>query len=160
MCGLSGHFNSKGIIINDTENILTAMANEQSHRGPDSFGIYTDNYVGFSFRRLKILDLEKGDQPMVSHDDNYVMVFNGEIYNYQELKSQLDYPFKTKTDTGYTYYKFLLFLFGVFFIILSEFNIQYIDFYSNSKLLLICFPLVLISLFYVLLILKKKMIFK
>ncbi len=67
---------------------------------------------------------------------------------------------KTKNDRNYTYYKFILFLFGMFFIILSEFNIQYIDFYSNLKLLLVCLPIILVLIFYVLLILNRKIIFR
>ena len=74
------------------------------HRGPDDSGVYYDkkSNVAFGHRRLSIIDLsEDGNQPFYSDDKRFVLVFNGEIYNYIELKKELegDYNFKTKTDT-------------------------------------------------------------
>src|SRR5205814_4802858 len=70
--------------------ILTGMAQSLAHRGPDDSGLYLDDQVGFGFRRLSILDLSAtGHQPMVSEDGQFVIVFNGEIYNYLELREAL-----------------------------------------------------------------------
>ncbi len=59
------------------------------HRGPDDEGYYEDNHVLFGFRRLSIIDIESGHQPFTYHDEQYWMVFNGEIYNYIELREEL-----------------------------------------------------------------------
>lgn len=71
------------------------------HRGPDGSAVYVKDGISFGHNRLSILDLSTAaDQPMVSHDGRYVIIFNGEIYNFQELKKELVfYPFKTKGDT-------------------------------------------------------------
>lgn len=79
------------------------MAESLFHRGPDDSGIYVDGSVGMGFRRLSILDLsEAGHQPMVSADQQYVLVFNGEIFNYVELRSELrglGYEFRSSGDS-------------------------------------------------------------
>lgn len=99
MCGISGYngdFNPK---------ILDAMQMSMQHRGPDDHGIYVANEsgVGFAHRRLSIIDLsEHGHQPMLDEATGHVICFNGEIYNYRELRSSLEikgHIFKTKTDT-------------------------------------------------------------
>lgn len=100
MCGISGiiNFNNKPVLESD----LTLMMNKMRHRGPDDQGVYLDRNIGLSFVRLSILDLTPaGHQPMHSFNDRYVIVFNGEIYNYIELKSELQdkYNFKSNTDT-------------------------------------------------------------
>ena len=72
------------------------------HRGPDDWGVYTDDHAALGFRRLSIIDLSPaGHQPMVSKDGNTVLVFNGEIYNYLELRKELEpnYPFFSQTDS-------------------------------------------------------------
>lgn len=72
------------------------------HRGPDDEGYYEDNHVLFGFRRLSIIDIESGHQPFTYHDEQYWMVFNGEIYNYIELREELQkkgYSFTTDSDT-------------------------------------------------------------
>ena len=79
------------------------MAKSLLHRGPDDGGIYVDGAVGMGFRRLSILDLsEAGHQPMISQDGQYVLVFNGEIFNYVELRDelrQLGYQFRSSGDS-------------------------------------------------------------
>jgi len=84
-----------------TERIVRA-GNLMIHRGPDDWGVYTDDYAALGFRRLSIIDLSPaGHQPMVSQDGDTVLVFNGEIYNYLELRKELEpnYPFFSQTDS-------------------------------------------------------------
>lgn len=82
---------------------LKAMGNAILHRGPDAGGEYLNEHVGLAHRRLSIIDLSAaGNQPMYSHDEQLVIVFNGEIYNFLELRAELEqqgYAFKTHTDT-------------------------------------------------------------
>ena len=100
MCGITGIINLKGKTV-DHEH-LKEVNNLIAHRGPDDEGFYHHNNIGLGHRRLSILDLtEAGHQPMF-FDDKYVITFNGEIYNYLEIKSELlsyGYNFKTGTDT-------------------------------------------------------------
>ena len=65
------------------------MNDEMVLRGPDDFGTYINNNLGIGMRRLSIIDVDKGHQPMFSSDGKIIIVFNGEIYNYLELKSNL-----------------------------------------------------------------------
>ena len=95
MCGISG-------IIGDNFNsdVLLKMIETQKHRGPDSSGKYVQNGVCLGHNRLSIIDLsEAANQPFIDKLERYILVFNGEIYNYLELKSELDYNFKTNSDT-------------------------------------------------------------
>lgn len=101
MCGLCGIFN-----VGSQERVerasLKAMADTITHRGPDDEGFYTSGSVGLAHRRLSIIDLQGGQQPMASQDGSVVVVFNGEIYNFLELRSRLEskgYVFQTKSDT-------------------------------------------------------------
>ena len=95
MCGIAG-FSDRNKAKNE---IIKSMTDNLIHRGPDDFGFYVDDKVALGHRRLSIIDLKTGKQPI--EDDNYVIVFNGEIYNYLELKEELKnkYKFKTKSDT-------------------------------------------------------------
>lgn len=101
MCGIAGIIKKNNDKVNREE--IQMMNDAMSHRGPDAEGIYTDDTVGFGHRRLSIVDLsEGGRQPMFSHDKKYLLVFNGEIYNYIELKEYLrkkGAEFVTETDT-------------------------------------------------------------
>ncbi len=101
MCGIAGIIKKKNIKVNKEE--IQVMNNTISHRGPDAEGIYIDHTVAFGHRRLSIVDLsESGNQPMISHDQKYVLIFNGEIYNYIEIKEYLrkkGVKFMTETDT-------------------------------------------------------------
>ena len=110
MCGFVGFVGNK----KNKEQIIKKMTDKIIHRGPDSEGYYNDDFVSLGFRRLSIIDLkDRASQPMVSIDKNYVIVFNGEIYNYLELKEDLikkGYKFLTTSDTevllnGYIEYK-------------------------------------------------------
>jgi len=97
MCGIAG------IIGDFTEHQLDAMLSGQHHRGPDATGKYKDdNFAALGHNRLAIIDLSaKSNQPFVDNSSRYVIVFNGEIYNYIELKKELQnqYVFKTESDT-------------------------------------------------------------
>lgn len=97
MCGINGAFGLEDL--ENPEDIVRRMNLNLAHRGPDADGIYADNAVVLGHRRLSIIDLsEASNQPMYNHDKSVVLVFNGELYNYIELKNQLDYPFKTASD--------------------------------------------------------------
>ncbi len=82
--------------------LLKSMADSIKHRGPDDEGFYRSGCVGLGFRRLSIIDLNTGHQPIGNEDGTVWIVFNGEIYNYQELRQDLltrGHSFKTQTDT-------------------------------------------------------------
>ena len=97
MCGICGFTGE----IEQREDTLKKMTEVITHRGPDSDGYFTDDYIAMGFRRLSIIDLETGDQPITNEDGNLVITFNGEIYNYQELKKELEdkHTFSTTSDT-------------------------------------------------------------
>ena len=97
MCGIVGLVTKK-----EKENTIKLMSDRIKHRGPDGNGYFIDGDVALGHRRLSIIDLSSGDQPMFNEDGSVVTVFNGEIYNYQELKEELialGHDFKTKSDT-------------------------------------------------------------
>ena len=101
MCGIAGIYYRDGERLPEPA-VLDAMARIQSHRGPDGQGVFSDGAIGLSFRRLAIVDLETGDQPMTSVDGDRVLVFNGEIYNHVELRAELEARgarFRTRSDT-------------------------------------------------------------
>lgn len=85
MCGFTGFTNR----IKDDGTVLGAMMNRIIHRGPDSAGQYVDVNIALGFRRLSIIDLADGDQPMFNEDRSMVLTFNGEIYNFKELREEL-----------------------------------------------------------------------
>ena len=98
MCGIVGYVSSKKAKLETIEK----MANKIIHRGPDAFGYFVEGNVAMGHRRLSIIDLANGKQPMESDDGNLVIVFNGEIYNFLELREDLKlsgYKFKTNSDT-------------------------------------------------------------
>ncbi len=97
MCGIVGLVTKK-----EKENTIKLMNDRIKHRGPDGDGYFIDGDVALGHRRLSIIDLSTGDQPMFNEDGSVVTVFNGEIYNYHELKEELialGHDFKTKSDT-------------------------------------------------------------
>ncbi|HEV8505016.1 MAG TPA: asparagine synthase (glutamine-hydrolyzing), partial [Chitinophagaceae bacterium] len=101
MCGITGKINfdrSKNIDIHE----IKQMTDSIRHRGPDDEGFYIQQNVGLGFRRLSIIDLNTGHQPLANEDESIWIIFNGEIYNYQELHDDLvnkGHVFKTKSDT-------------------------------------------------------------
>ncbi len=100
MCGIAGIVNFSGQHVNPQT--IRAMLTLIKHRGPDDEGLFVKENVGLGHVRLSIIDLSSaGHQPMLSSDERYCVVFNGEIYNYLEIKSELKskYAFKSKTDT-------------------------------------------------------------
>lgn len=106
MCGINGVIVSSNIDSSSMKKMLATMNNMIIHRGPDEDGIYAYNddsvSVGMAMRRLSIIDLTTGKQPMYSKDKSISIVFNGEIYNYKKLKAQLEkagISFKTTSDT-------------------------------------------------------------
>lgn len=101
MCGICGklYFDSKR---NVEIQLIENMAKTMSHRGPDGSGTYISGCIGLGHRRLAIIDLDTGKQPLSNEDDQIWIVYNGEIYNYKELRTELinkGHIFKTKTDT-------------------------------------------------------------
>ncbi|MGA2883060.1 MAG: asparagine synthase (glutamine-hydrolyzing) [Bryobacteraceae bacterium] len=99
MCGILGAI---GLNAPQMSERIVRAANLMSHRGPDDWGTYSDDHAALGFRRLSIIDLSPaGHQPMVSKDGNTVLVFNGEIYNYLELRKELEpnFPFYSQTDS-------------------------------------------------------------
>jgi len=97
MCGIFG-FTLK---YNNPEVELKKMGNAMIHRGPDGEGYYFDSNIGMGMRRLSIIDLETGDQPFYNQDKSVVVFCNGEIYNFQELREELEnkgYQFNSKSD--------------------------------------------------------------
>jgi asparagine synthase (glutamine-hydrolysing) len=88
MCGFAGYFDLLHARKPEPE-VLTRMTDKLLHRGPDSAGYFAEHNMALGFRRLKIIDLDGGDQPLFSEDGNVVLVCNGEIYNYRELRSEL-----------------------------------------------------------------------
>jgi asparagine synthase (glutamine-hydrolysing) len=101
MCGICGVVNINNKPVNEHD--ISAMMQKLKHRGPDDDGTYYNSFLGLGFVRLSIIDLtHAGHQPMHSFDGNYVIIFNGEIFNYLELRGELisrGYSFRTKTDT-------------------------------------------------------------
>ncbi len=101
MCGITGILNSNGDPASAV--VLRRMTDRLAHRGPDGDGIYCDGPVGLGHRRLAIIDLTAaGHQPMVSQSGRYALTYNGEIYNYQELRLELEargHLFHSRTDS-------------------------------------------------------------
>lgn len=98
MCGFCGFVGET----KDREPVLKEMMNTIIHRGPDSDGQYIDDQAALGFRRLSIIDLAEGSQPLYNEEGNLVLVFNGEIYNYQSIRKILEekgHIFKTHTDS-------------------------------------------------------------
>ncbi len=98
MCGIVGFINKK----ENKEKIIKKMADRIEHRGPDAEGFYIDENIALGHRRLAIIDINSGIQPMFNEDKKIVVIFNGEIYNYIELKAELKkkkHKFTTSSDT-------------------------------------------------------------
>jgi asparagine synthase (glutamine-hydrolysing) len=99
MCGVAGYV---GISARYGPPVLERMARAQRHRGPDGSGIFTEGLVGLAHVRLAVIDRAGGAQPMTSPDGRYVLVYNGEVYNFRELRAELawlGHEFRTASDT-------------------------------------------------------------
>jgi asparagine synthase (glutamine-hydrolysing) len=100
MCGISGVLRRDGQTVE--RSVLEAMNDALVHRGPDSAGVLIDGPLGFAMRRLSIIDLATGDQPIANEDGSVTVILNGEIYNYRELRGELEragHRFRTQSDT-------------------------------------------------------------
>lgn len=98
MCGIAGYISSE----ETSREVLKKMTDRIAHRGPDAEGFYLDKRAALGHRRLAIIDLNSGNQPIYNEDGSIVIVFNGEIYNFQDLRKELEekkHVFKTQTDT-------------------------------------------------------------
>jgi asparagine synthase (glutamine-hydrolysing) len=103
MCGFSGfvRFDGKQLPKDQRSSILEQMGKVLSRRGPDEQTIYDDGHLSFVFRRLSIIDVENGSQPIWNEDDSIFVSVNGEIYNHRELRQELGskHEFKTRSDS-------------------------------------------------------------
>src|SRR5690349_9528176 len=100
MCGICGKLEFN-LAARPSPSLIKAMADAMVHRGPDDEGFYFSGPIGLGFRRLSIIDLGGGHQPLSNEDGSVTVVFNGEIYNYQELRADLlkkGHTFKINTD--------------------------------------------------------------
>ena len=101
MCGIAGIFNTQGTDEID-QALLARMNQAQHHRGPDETGLHAEAGVGLAHKRLSIIDLSSGHQPLFNEDGSVAVVFNGEIYNFVELMPELQalgHTFRTHCDT-------------------------------------------------------------
>ncbi|MCB9587393.1 MAG: asparagine synthase (glutamine-hydrolyzing) [Polyangiaceae bacterium] len=102
MCGIAGILSLKADLPPTPIEVLSRMAATIEHRGPDEFGVYRDARIGLAHSRLSIIDLATGQQPLSDVDERFWLVFNGEIFNYVELRAELvalGHRFRTKSDT-------------------------------------------------------------
>lgn len=100
MCGIAGKVSFRGGAVDDE--LLMRMCRQMKHRGPDGRGIYNEGGAGLAMQRLAIIDIEGGDQPVFSEDGQVVVVMNGEIYNFRELRAELvrqGHRFTSRGDT-------------------------------------------------------------
>ncbi|MFH2128310.1 MAG: asparagine synthetase B, partial [Pseudomonadota bacterium] len=101
MCGIAGVINQQGRPVSPVA--IKRMTDAIAHRGPDGEGAYVKGNIGLGHRRLAIIDLSAaGNQPMATEDGRYVLSYNGEVYNFMELRVELEakgHQFRSKTDT-------------------------------------------------------------
>ena len=159
MCGICGiiNFNYQPV----EEKTLRTMMKVMKHRGPDDEGLFIDKNIGLGFVRLSILDLSSnGHQPMVDISGQYIIILNGEIYNYVELREDLSaigYKFKSNSDTEVLLYSYIewgkscldklngMFSFAIFntierslFIVRDRFGVKPLYYYKNDKSFIFC----------------------
>jgi len=104
MCGIAGWINLRqpNMFPDNTESVLHSMCEQIVHRGPNSEGLWLDVTVALGMRRLSVIDLETGDQPVFNEDKSVIVMMNGELYNYREIRETLEksgHKFTTKSDT-------------------------------------------------------------
>src|SRR5690242_16952451 len=100
MCGIAGYVAAGARVVDP--GLVEVMCNALQHRGPDGFGYFRQGPVALGHRRLSIIDVGGGAQPLGNEDGSIQIVFNGEIYNYQELREELvkkGHRFRTDSDT-------------------------------------------------------------
>src|SRR5512136_1051626 len=101
MCGIAGvinYYEKRNV----SKRLVQDMVSVLEHRGPDDVGLYVKGPAGLGVRRLSIIDIETGHQPIGNEDSSIWVVFNGEIYNYKDIRADLEkkhHKFKTNTDT-------------------------------------------------------------
>ena len=96
MCGINGIITKE----KNKKELIKKMNDRIIHRGPNAEGTYIDDDLALGQRRLSIIDLESGNQPIYNEDKSILIIYNGEIYNYKDLKEELkDYKYKTQSDT-------------------------------------------------------------
>ena len=103
MCGITGWINLQRSEKNHNESVLHQMCERIVHRGPNSEGIWMDDTVALGMRRLSIIDLQTGDQPVFSEDRSVVVMMNGELYNYREVRAELEkkgHTFRSEEHTS------------------------------------------------------------
>ena len=152
MCGITGIIGKN----DNKKNLIKEMNKKIVHRGPNAEGIYVDDYVALGQRRLSIIDLAGGNQPIYNEDKSILVMYNGEIYNYLELKKELsNHTFTTNSDTevlihayeewGYDFVKKLrgMFAFCIYdknknelFIVRDQFGIKPLYYYKNNEVFL------------------------
>ena len=101
MCGICGYLHTEDGDRPVSEELLRRMCSVMTHRGPDDEGIYTDGSFGMGMRRLSIIDLSSGQQPILNETGRIAIVCNGEIYNFPELRQDLEargHRFSTNSD--------------------------------------------------------------
>src|SRR5688572_3710090 len=101
MCGIAGIVEDRSALA-DREQLVRRMLGALRHRGPDQFGLFVDPQAAIGSARLSIIDLSSGQQPITNEDESLWIVFNGEIFNYVELRAELEahgHRFATHTDT-------------------------------------------------------------
>ena len=115
MCGIAGF--SLKTNLSQKENVLRIMNDKLSHRGPDGEGYYHDSNVSLSHKRLAIIDLNsRSNQPFADKSNQYLIVFNGEIYNYIELKEKFKDEYVCKTNSDIEILPFMYRKFGIDFL--------------------------------------------
>ena len=101
MCGICGIVDFYRQV-KDKKELTHVMSSNLSHRGPDDGGDYNDEFISLGFRRLSILDVENGNQPMTNKDKKIISIFNGEIFNFKEIRNELKikgFNFYTNSDS-------------------------------------------------------------
>src|SRR5262245_24339228 len=101
MCGIAGFASVSGLPSDPSQRAL-AMRDIIDHRGPDEAGLYLDSHAALAHRRLSIVDLASGQQPLANEDGTVQIIFNGEIYNHAEIRTELEargHRYRTRSDT-------------------------------------------------------------
>jgi asparagine synthase (glutamine-hydrolysing) len=137
MCGIAGIYDAKRNQPIE-QSLLEAMANELLHRGPDELTCFVHDNIGFGFRRLSIVDVQNGHQPFYNEDQSVVVICNGEIYNYRELRAEMEqkgHRFKTNCDVEVIVYLYAEYGTGFVNRLNGQFAFSILDKSDNSLFL-------------------------